>query len=225
MLISRFFQNFFRFFSLIQSEDRLPYQACPQQGWLLPVSSQSILPQSNVDWMAVYATRIANLNSPLRLLIENEIFRLSVWGNPTHDSRKSPDLVGTTERTLADVSHSIRHSIIWLSMRPGLLDCDPPHNLAHKSSYCHLSDGPIQTTSYSLWNWKICSVEYDRCTRCTRSSFILAWRSARHQCPQRFEGSIFLTFNGIDHWLRLASYFMGTRISSRRNYTLWTTIQ
>jgi len=57
--------------------------------------------------MPVYATRVANLNLPLRLLIENEIFRLSVWGNPTNDGRKSPDLVGTTERTLGDVSHSV----------------------------------------------------------------------------------------------------------------------
>ena len=47
---------------------------------------------------------MANLNLPLRLLIEHEIFRLSVWGNPTNDTRKSPDLIGSTERTLVDVS-------------------------------------------------------------------------------------------------------------------------
>ena len=54
--------------------------------------------------LSVYANRMANLNLPLRLLIEHEIFRLSVWGNPTNDTRKSPDLIGSTERTLVDVS-------------------------------------------------------------------------------------------------------------------------
>lgn len=45
-----------------------------------------------------------SLNLPLRLLTENEIFRMSVWGNPTNDVRKGGDLVGSTERTLLEVS-------------------------------------------------------------------------------------------------------------------------
>jgi len=48
-----------------------------------------------------------SLNLPLRLLTENEIFRLSVWGNPTNDAKKGGDLVGNTERTLLDVSDVI----------------------------------------------------------------------------------------------------------------------
>ena len=48
-----------------------------------------------------------SLNLPLRLLTENEIFRLSVWGNPTNDTKKGGDLVGNTERTLLDVSDTI----------------------------------------------------------------------------------------------------------------------
>lgn len=48
-----------------------------------------------------------SLNLPLRLLTENEIFRLSVWGNPTNDAKKGGDLVGNTERTLLDVSDAI----------------------------------------------------------------------------------------------------------------------
>jgi phosphatidylinositol 4-kinase len=45
-----------------------------------------------------------SLNLPLRLLTENEIFRMSVWGNPTNDTRKGGDIVGSTERTLLEVS-------------------------------------------------------------------------------------------------------------------------
>jgi len=50
-----------------------------------------------------------NLNLPLRLLTENEISRLSVWGNPTNDAKKGADLVGNTERTLLDVSILYSH--------------------------------------------------------------------------------------------------------------------
>lgn len=47
-----------------------------------------------------------SLNLPLRLLTENEIFRLSVWGNPTNDSKRGADIVGSTEKTLLDVSEA-----------------------------------------------------------------------------------------------------------------------
>jgi phosphatidylinositol 4-kinase len=45
----------------------------------------------------------------LRLLTENEIFRLSVWNNPTNETNKGSDLVGNTERTLFEVRISISH--------------------------------------------------------------------------------------------------------------------
>lgn len=50
-----------------------------------------------------YASRMRSLNLPLRLLTENEIFRLSVWMNPSNDPKKGGDLVGNTERTLLEV--------------------------------------------------------------------------------------------------------------------------
>lgn len=43
-----------------------------------------------------------SLNLPLRLLIEDEIFRLSVWNNPINETSKGSDLVGNTERTLLE---------------------------------------------------------------------------------------------------------------------------
>lgn len=68
-----------------------------------------------------------SLNLPLRLLTENEIFRLSVWGNPTNDAKKGGDLVGNTERTLLDVSDAIvamkRADIFFRHL--GLLSSEP----------------------------------------------------------------------------------------------------
>ncbi|PPQ98140.1 hypothetical protein CVT26_003184 [Gymnopilus dilepis] len=62
---------------------------------------------------AYYAERMRTLNLPLRLLTENEIFRLSVWVNPTNDGRKGGDLIGNTERTLLDPSWSEIVRTVW----------------------------------------------------------------------------------------------------------------
>lgn len=35
------------------------------------------------------------MNHPLRLLTENEIFRLNVWTNPTNDPKRGTDVIGT----------------------------------------------------------------------------------------------------------------------------------
>lgn len=45
-----------------------------------------------------------SLNLPLRLLTENEIFRLSVWSNPTNETSKGNDLIGNSERTLFEAT-------------------------------------------------------------------------------------------------------------------------
>ncbi|KAL0946563.1 hypothetical protein HGRIS_012767 [Hohenbuehelia grisea] len=54
-----------------------------------------------------YAARLRNINKPLRLLVENEIFRLNVWSNPTNDPRRSADQVGATDRSLSEAWPSI----------------------------------------------------------------------------------------------------------------------
>ena len=47
------------------------------------------------------------MNLPLRLLTENEIFRLTVWANPTNDPKRGTDHSGTAAATLLEV-RSIR---------------------------------------------------------------------------------------------------------------------
>lgn len=42
-----------------------------------------------------YVTKLRDMNHPLRLLTENEIFRLSVWANPTNDPKRGTDVIGT----------------------------------------------------------------------------------------------------------------------------------
>jgi hypothetical protein len=49
-----------------------------------------------------YSTRLKSINLPLRLLVENEIFRLTIWANPTNDAKRGTDYVGTTERTMQE---------------------------------------------------------------------------------------------------------------------------
>jgi phosphatidylinositol 4-kinase len=43
------------------------------------------------------------MNYPLRLLTENEIFRLTVWANPTNDPKRGTDVIGTAGAAVVDV--------------------------------------------------------------------------------------------------------------------------
>jgi hypothetical protein len=58
-----------------------------------------------------YAGRLKSINHPLRLLIENEIFRLGVWTNPSNEARRGVDHLGTTERSMLDVSQLYRNTL------------------------------------------------------------------------------------------------------------------
>ena len=63
-----------------------------------------------------------NQNIPLRLLVENEIFRLSVWSNPTNDAKRGNDHIGAVEKMIMDVSVNVFESfiVLTLSSRHGL---------------------------------------------------------------------------------------------------------
>jgi phosphatidylinositol 4-kinase len=48
--------------------------------------------------------RLKNINQPLRLLIENEIFRLTVWANPSNEAKRGIDPHGSIDRNMLEVS-------------------------------------------------------------------------------------------------------------------------
>ena len=50
-----------------------------------------------------YKDRIRDMNNPLRLLTENEIYRLLVWGNPTGDPKRWVDHPVTYEKSQTEV--------------------------------------------------------------------------------------------------------------------------
>ncbi len=51
-----------------------------------------------------YIAILKNLSLPLKLLVENEVFRLTVWGNPVNDANRGQDHVSAVEKTMLDVS-------------------------------------------------------------------------------------------------------------------------
>ncbi|KAF5373565.1 hypothetical protein D9758_000828 [Tetrapyrgos nigripes] len=51
----------------------------------------SLAPAHSAPRTAYYASRFRDISQPLRLLIDNEIFRLTVWANPTNDPKKGSD--------------------------------------------------------------------------------------------------------------------------------------
>lgn len=59
---------------------------------------------------AEYFSQIKSINTLLRLLVENEIFRLNVWNNPSSDKR-STDQTSGIERVFTEVGPTIYHSL------------------------------------------------------------------------------------------------------------------
>lgn len=51
-----------------------------------------------------YISRLKSHSVPLKLLVENELYRLSVWANPVNDVRRGADYSTNLERSMTDVS-------------------------------------------------------------------------------------------------------------------------
>ncbi|KAJ3753010.1 hypothetical protein EV360DRAFT_88184 [Lentinula raphanica] len=56
----------------------------------------SLAPSQFTLRASYYASHLRDVNHPLRLLLENEIFRLNVWANPMNDPKRGTDHIGTT---------------------------------------------------------------------------------------------------------------------------------
>jgi phosphatidylinositol 4-kinase A len=90
------------------------------------------------------ATLLNNLkviNQLLRFLVEDEIYRLTVWSNPMNDPKRGVDHVGSTERGMADVSlimgPPIPHTPLKLCL--GGLDFSCSRSMEYQPRYCSLS--------------------------------------------------------------------------------------
>lgn len=65
-------------------------------------------------FILAYVSRLKSHNAPLKLLVENELYRLSVWANPMNDSKRGMDYSTNLERSITDVRFFIaflRHGI------------------------------------------------------------------------------------------------------------------
>ena len=54
-------------------------------------------------FILAYVSRLKSHNAPLKLLVENELYRLSVWANPMNDSKRGVDYLTSLERSITDV--------------------------------------------------------------------------------------------------------------------------
>ncbi len=71
------------------------------------------------NFLTEYIAALKNITLPLRLLVENEVFRLTVWTNPANDPKRGLDHVCQLEKTMLDVSHlqSILNSCLLMPNR------------------------------------------------------------------------------------------------------------
>ncbi|KAJ7940268.1 hypothetical protein B0H13DRAFT_2299305 [Mycena leptocephala] len=74
------------------------------------VAISSLSPAQSESRSSQYTSKLRNLNHPLKLLVENEIFRLTVWANPTNDPKRGTD---HTERGLLEASWAAMVRMVW----------------------------------------------------------------------------------------------------------------
>ncbi|KAG9318618.1 hypothetical protein JVU11DRAFT_711 [Chiua virens] len=92
------------FFGLLQTDSIRAF---------LPLSSPTTCPSDHKALRVFFATRLKNVNHPLRLLVENEMYRLTVWANPTNDTTRGHDHPGILERTMSESNWPVVVRSVW----------------------------------------------------------------------------------------------------------------
>ncbi|KAI0782195.1 atypical/PIKK/PI4K protein kinase [Abortiporus biennis] len=82
------------FLSLLQSDAVRGYEA---------ISSLAPAPTSK---SAYYTNRLKSVNTLLKVLIDSEISRLTVWANPCNDPKRGADHYGTIDKTMTEANWS-----------------------------------------------------------------------------------------------------------------------
>ncbi|KAH9852668.1 atypical/PIKK/PI4K protein kinase [Lenzites betulinus] len=77
----------------------------------------SLAPAHAPSQPSQYIAALKNLIPPLRLLVENEVFRLTVWINPANDPKRGADHICQLEKTMLDSS--------WISAIRKTWEIDP----------------------------------------------------------------------------------------------------
>ncbi|KAJ8463246.1 hypothetical protein ONZ51_g10373 [Trametes cubensis] len=90
------------FLSYLQADTVRGFQAISS---LAPTHAPSQPPQ--------YTAALKNLILPLRLLVENEVFRLTVWSNPANDPKRGADHICQLEKTMLDSSWTSSARRTW----------------------------------------------------------------------------------------------------------------
>ncbi|KAJ6490589.1 hypothetical protein C8R47DRAFT_1122870 [Mycena vitilis] len=70
----------------------------------------SLSPAQSESRSSESVSKLRSLNHPLKLLVENEIYRLTVWANPTNDPKRGSD---HTERGLLEASWASMVRMVW----------------------------------------------------------------------------------------------------------------
>lgn len=104
MLTLKSYQNFWSTYRRTVFKHSVPYPACPPHGLPFNLVSPSLHFKATHLFPVVYAARLKSINHPLRLLVENEIYRLTVWANLISDPKRGSDHHNNVERGMLEVS-------------------------------------------------------------------------------------------------------------------------
>ena len=84
-------------------------------------------PKARLIVLPDYINRVSALSVPLQLLLENEMYRLSIWDNPVNEARRGTDYVPHTERSMVDVRALISTTSSNAYAFKGFLDRSCPY--------------------------------------------------------------------------------------------------
>ncbi|KAM5531731.1 hypothetical protein V8D89_014580 [Ganoderma adspersum] len=76
-----------------------------------PISS--LAPTHAPTQTPYYIATLKNLSLPIKLLVENEVFRLTVWCNPVNDPKRGQDHISAVEKTMLDATWSAAVRKTW----------------------------------------------------------------------------------------------------------------
>lgn len=82
---------------------------------MLPVSLRRGHVKHSKPVLLDYTNRLHALRNPLRILVENEIFRLAVWANPLNEAKRGSDQVNVAERNVSEVRIMAKCSMLLLT--------------------------------------------------------------------------------------------------------------
>lgn len=172
-------------------------------------------------------SRLKSLGYPLRLLVENEIFRLAVWANPSNEAKRGADPV-TGERNMVEVSPRLTLHQFWFT------------DFTHQTSWSSIVrtvwkiDPAIAIYATERFKTAGLHTQLEKLVRSNTLDVLDTPEALRFLVGEKLDSNVRRDLKVCVHsWTLIinltkyfeASTFVGTRPACACSYILWTALQ